>query len=107
VTGGPRAETSSRPSGRTVRGLAPGTKIGLGVSAVLVVWGTVTLYWPATADGPAGSVVQCGSAASARGDEACSTQTGRLRLQAAGLYAAAAVVGVTAGAVFGTRPVSA
>lgn len=107
MTGAPDADASLQTLPRTTRGLAPGAKLGLGAAGVLVVWGTVTLYWPATVDSVGGTVVQCGTAASPRGDEQCATQTGRLRLQAVGLYGAAAVVGLTAGAVFGTRTVPA
>ncbi len=95
--------------GGTASALARGTAAGFGVSALLLVWAVVTLYWPSSTTGPDGKTVSCGSAAAALGTvgDACSVVTSQYRLQGLGLLAAAVVVMVTAFAVFGTRVVPA
>ena len=104
ASGSGQGEERAQPT-RQVRGLAPGTKAGLGVAALLVVWAIMTLYWPASAPGAAGATVVCGSAASPAAGDQCVIETGRLRLQAIALIGGAIVIAVTAGAVFGTREV--
>ena len=88
---------------RTVRVLTPGAKVGMLLAGVLVIWGLMTLAWPTEGIGFGGIAIPCGTSLAPKEGDSCALQTSRTRIQGVALLGVALLVGVGAGAIFGTR----